>query len=323
MKYFVNLELLMKIASKFAVLAAVAVALTGCATTTYVGPDGYVGYVEDGKVKQGTQQSLMVAGKEIKTTYDDEYVYDATGNVIKHKQTAYYTSDFGKPEFVVFETEFKVVGGKVLPYRVYCNGVAYIEVDYEILNANNAKGEVKQSSPYRYFIQNYAPPLSTSTYPIPLSISLKNCPVDFASDGKFIVKNSTFSQYYGFDYDDVLTLGFDNIVLKHFSYSKSKLDEGYQKSITNKMQAAMYANNSNKMGNNSYAFDYNWEVINDKICQTKTEFSQTSYQFSVYFLADMTYDKAGQLLTETWSANTDGADSKKPPVVIFKRELKY
>lgn len=313
----------MKIASKFAVLAAVAVALTGCATTTYVGPDGYVGYVEDGKVKQGTQQSLMVAGKEITTTYDDEYVYDATGNVIKHKQTAYYTSGFGKPEFVVFETEFKVVGGKVLPYRVYCNGVAYIEVDYEILNANNAKGEVKQNTPYRYFIRNYAPPLSTSTYPRWCSISLNNCPVDFTSDGKFIIKNSTFSPYTGFGYDNVLTLGYDNIVLKHFSYSNAKYYEGLGKSITSKFQAATYASNTSQMKNDSYSFDYNWEVINDKICQIKTEYTETSSQFSVYFLADMTYDKAGQLLTETWSANTDGADSKKPPVVIFKRELKY
>src|SRR5574344_945196 len=115
---------------------------------------------------------MLVAGKDVKTTYEDEFVYDAAGNVIKHKQTEYYDAQGGKPEFVVWETEFKVIGGKVLPYRVSVNGVAYIEVDYEILNANAAKGEVKQSSVNRYFVQNVpTSTLSMSTYPVRWSIS--------------------------------------------------------------------------------------------------------------------------------------------------------
>ena len=314
----------MKAATRAILLITAALALlSGCATT-FVGPQGYVAYRQDGKIKNSKQSALGVDGKEIQSTYEDEFVYDDAGNMLKHKQTEYFGT--GKTKFVVYETNFKVVGGVTLPTTVSVNGTVYMNVDYELLSASTAKGEITQGSVTRYFTQIYRHFLSTATDNVRWNIDLAEYPVDFEADGKFVVNHSSFSPYYGFDKDHVLTLGYDNVVLKRYSYSYADFTAGFKKSFTNSFEASMYEQQTKFWKNSSYSFDYDWAVNGGKICQTKVAFSRTVGTFKVYFEDSMEYDKAGGLTSEIWSvanAPLTGATTKEKPVVVYKQEIAY
>lgn len=299
---------------------ACAVILSGCATT-FSGPMNYVGYSSDGKAKRGNQSSLVTPKGALQSTFDDEYVYDDKGNMLKHKQTEYFSFDTAEQKYVVRETEFKVVGGVVLPTRVSINGTVYIEVDYELLQTNS-KGVVKQTSASRNFTQNYFNYGSLRYEPVQWFIDLDEYSVDFEADGNFVVRNRVYSPYYGFSNENILTLGFDNIVLKHYSYSDAKRIEGFQKSYPEGANSNL-ANYSRAVRNSNYSFDYEWAVINGKICQKKTTFNRSVMGMSVLFVADMTFNEAGQHTSEIWTAAQSADAEKHKPVVVYKRTFEF
>lgn len=312
----------MKAGKSVALLCCAAtLVLAGC-MTTYTGPSGYVGHNGDGKLKHATQSSKLGEQEaSLRNTYEDEYVYDAQGNVLKHKTTEYFAKESDTPQYVVWETEFKVVGGVALPSRVSANGVVYIEVDYQLLTSTN-KGPVSGSVDNRRFSQTTYRPLSS-----PLNyywkVNLENYPVHFEADDKFVETRTTFSPYSGVDTDNVMTLGYDNIVLKHYSFSYEKLAEGIKKSYNNPFEAFTFANVTSDLTGSSFSFDYSWDVKGNKICQTKMSFSRASENANVYFVANMAYDAAGQLTSEVWTA-ADSADAKKSkPVEIYRKSIEY
>ena len=300
---------------RFAALAGMtglALFLASCATV-YRGPSDYVSYSPDGKAKASTTQARVGTNPKIQNTYEDEYVYDAAGNLAKHKQTEYFNYDNSQPSFVVWETDFKVVGGVTLPYRQSANDVVYVEIDYDLLTSQN-KGPVKQGTLDRNFsVQQQVgfDKIYTTWTP-----ELSRFPVDFRADDKYVVSQRTFSPYGGFSTENILTLGYDNIVLRHYLYSHSKLVEGVNKSF----QWNIFQLNSNQsFRSRDSEFTYEWKVIANTIVQTKTTFSETQNKSKLTFEAASDYNDAGQRISEVWTVQTD----KEKPVTLFKQDLTY
>jgi len=295
-----------------AAMTCLAVLLTGCATV-YRGPADYVDYSLEGKAKASTTAALVGTNPKVQNTYEDEYIYDAAGNLVKHKQTEYFKYDSSQPSFVVWETDFKVVGGVTLPYRQSANDVVYVEIDYDLL-ASQSKGAVKQGTLDRHFsVQQQAGFDKVYTTWTP---ELSQFPVDFRADDKFVISQRKFSYYGGFSTENILTLGYDNIVLKHYLYSHAKLVEGVNKSF----QWNLFQMNSNQ----SYRpkdseFNYEWKVIANTIVQTKTTFTETQGTSKMTFEEVAEYNDAGQRGGEVWTSQID----KGKPVTLFKQTLTY
>ncbi|MDC7223397.1 MAG: hypothetical protein PQJ60_06615 [Spirochaetales bacterium] len=296
--------------------------LASCATT-YTGPSSYVGYsTQQGQVVSASQTSKVFGYGELQTTYEDEFVFDDDGNLLKHKQIEYFNTTTSDNKYVVWETEYKVVGDYVLPYRSSINDTVYQEVEYELLQTD-ATGEVTQPTRYRSFIENrYRNGMYGATYPFTWGIDLSNYSVDFSSDGLFVEKEWSYDYYNGYYSRKTLTLGQDNIVLTHYSSSNEKLMEGLKKSYTGMVPATVKQKASALKGSN-YSFDYEWEVINGKICQTNVTFHQTHGSLEIYFLADIEYNEAGLPLSETWKAAHSPDAEKDEPEVIFQNSFVY
>src|SRR5512145_1214274 len=116
------------------VLATVLVA-SSCATSQFVGPTDFVSFRADDTMKSSFQSSALKqdAKEPLVNTYDQECVYDAKGNLVKLKLTEYIDRLGKDKKFIVWETEYKVVGGFAVPASVSANGVAFLEVEYESL----------------------------------------------------------------------------------------------------------------------------------------------------------------------------------------------
>jgi len=292
--------------SKFAfasLCVMAALSLTGCFTmllpdkVAYRGPNDYVAHYNPGKPKTITQTTLTESGKDLQATYDDEFVYDAKGNLVKHKQTEYVEGEKGKKEFVVYETEYKVVGGVVLPASASINGVPYLELEYETLSVT-ATGEVKPTTATRYFLKQVTD-YSYGTRMESFDVSLDNFSVDFKPDDKFIKTITRYSNgYYGTRVTkaNVLSLGFDNVVLKKYSFNLEKMAEGLKKSYTGQ-KAKKFAKAQEELKDSTVSFDFAWEAIGGKICQKKASFFRklkiNGKDDVVYFYADMKYNAAG------------------------------
>jgi hypothetical protein len=293
-------------------LVVAALAMTGCATT-FRGPSNYVDFSWDGKAKSATTSAAVGTAPRLQSTYEDEFVYDNAGNVVKHKQTEYFNYNSPTPNFVVWETDFKVVGGVVLPYRQSANDVVYVEIDYDTLQTQ-AKGAVKQGTTNRRFSAETQ--VGFDKYYSKFNIDLSQFTVDFPADGKFVVSQQTYNPYRGFDSENVLTLGYDNIVLKHYLYSRSKLEEGVSKSY----QGGLFGLGSQpNIKDSNSEFNYEWKVIGNTIAQTKTTFTESYGAATQTFVASAEYNAAGQRTSELWTVqkNTD------KPVTLFQQDLKY
>jgi hypothetical protein len=306
--------------SRLLILASAIALIALASCTSYMGPGGYVPHYTSGQVKTVTQSSVISKGQPPQSTYDDEFVYDAKGNVIKHKQTEYFTDSFDKGKFITWETEFKVVGDVVLPNKVSCNGVTYLEVDYDLLPCK-ATGEIHPTTTKRYFSEKNISLDLNKPSNIYWNVTMDNFPVDFKADGKFIKALDTYSYYTGFGSRDVLTLGYDNIVLTKYFYSYESLMAGMKKSYSG-FAAYNFASNTRFLVGAVYDFKNEWQVVNGKICQTKATFYQKNMSYEVSFVADMKYNAAGDCSEETWTA----APSKDPSAkstVIFKQTYAY
>lgn len=305
-------------------IAAAAIGLiSSCTTVAYYGPSNYVGFSSDDKVKLSEESASFGKSPDVKNTYDDAYVYDVAGNIVKRKVTEYFDYDSKDAKFIVWETEYKQVGGQLLPWRQSVNGVVYVEVEYSLLQAQN-KGRIPLGISERVFTQEVnnnnllSPHVAYNTW----SINTDEYPVDFRRDDRFVVEQARYSSNQGRTLRNVLTMGNDNIVLTRFLYSYEKLTQGIKESYTgyNLRMSQMV-----KLAKDSdVEFNCKWDVIGGKICLTKLDYSAKVYTSNVTFSAAAKYNEAGQRVEETWTVQDDtNANKGKEPRVVFQQKLAY
>ncbi len=297
-----------------AAVVAVLIFTVSCVSTKFYGPTDYVSFRSEDKVKSGTQASQLKDGDALTSTYDDEYTYDDKGNVLKIKQTEYIDRLSKDKKFIVWETESKVIGGSPVPYRVSVNGVVFLEVEYELLTASNT-GDVKEDVFKRNFRRVTTDFLNGTDYET-WTMSIENYDVPFKADDKFVKKVSRFSPYYGEYYENVLTLGYGNVVLKKFSYSREKLAEGMAKSYTGYNYSSDMAKKMAKGVNIDY--NYEWKAIADRVCEMKMTYNSSTLKFE----AASEYNAAGKRTKETWTV-LDYKDKNAKSKVIFEQNLAY
>jgi len=294
--------------------------IVSCTTYSYFGPQSYVSSSTSAKPKSIEQKSVLYATPdEMANTYDEEYIYDAEGKVSKFRQTEYFghASIDGK-KFISWETSYKTISGYTVPESVSVNGEVFMEITYEVLNAK-ASGKIVQDITERRVFVNSSSYLYGDTSSLWYA-DLDAYSVPFDADGKFVTQLTSYGRY-GSDTNNYLTLGQDNIVLKHFSFSQEKLSEGISKSYSDNG----FFNPSrirDSFKGKSVNFDYTWQVLGGKICQTKEVFISGENDEDVTFTADIEYNEAGNRTAETWSVIAKG-DSKEEPVVVFQQNLKY
>lgn len=302
---------------KWAVLTASTALFFSCTTMQLIGPTSYSGFQYTGQLKK-SEMSTGIYGTMNKNfrTYDDEVVYDKDGNVLKEKQTEYLDWTGKNDRFIVWETEYKMLGGQRIPARVLCNGVPFVTVDYTIVTSKST-GAVGQDMNRRQFTQLVKPfmaqPQLTNWNIDPSTFS-----VPFRSDNKFVKQVEKWSRDLGFYTEQAVTLGFDNIVLTGFSYSYEKLAEGLAKSNYRGETTSMQYLSRNSVVD----FKYEWTPVADKLCQTKLSFDGALYGRKTKFLAEMTYNAAGQRTKEVWTT-WDYTKEKPTPVVLFEQNLSY
>jgi hypothetical protein len=297
-----------------AVLAAALMSFS-CMSTKYYGPTDYVSFRSVDKVKTSSQVSALKEGTSpMVSTYDDEFTYDDKGNLIKFKQTEYIDRLAKDKKFIVWETESKVMGGNAVPYRVSANGVPFLEVEYDLLTVQG-NGAVVEDITERTFLRIASSFLTGTDYE-PWGIALGNYDVPFKLDGKFVKEVRRFSPYSGVYYENVLTLGYDNIVLKRFHYSREKLAEGLAKSYTGYNYQSEMAKKLTKGINVDYT--YEWKAIADRICQTK----MTYLSMTLKLEAAEDYDTAGKRIKETWML-ADPREKTPVPLKVFEQTLTY
>jgi hypothetical protein len=298
-----------------AALAALALLVSSCVTWRYNGPTDHVDYRIPEKLKSSTQSSAVKEGNDFTlSTYDEEFTYDEKGNILKVKQTEYIDRISTEKKFIVWETESKVIGGNLVPYRVTANGVPFLEVTYDILTVAG-NGAVVEDIAERSFTR-----VQSSFFTKPIyenwGIALSNYSVGFRADDRFVKEVRRFDPDRGSYLENALTLGFDNIVLKSFHFSREKLAEGIAKSYTGfNLASAMFTKMS--VGIN-VDYSYEWQVIADRICQTKLTYLSLTLKLEV----TEEYNTAGKRIKETWVASNPGTPDQ-PPVKLFEQILTY
>jgi len=296
-------------------VALVSVLMTiSCMSTKYYGPTGYTDFKSADKIKTSSQTSMLKEGSGLVSTYDEEYTYDDKGNIVKVKQTEYIDRLAKDKKFITWETEWKVIGGNPVPYRVSANGVPFVEIDYELLTAQG-KGVVLEDITERTFLRVLTSFLS-GTDVEPWSIALGNYNVPFKVDGKFVKEERRFNIYDGQYTENALTLGYDNIVLKRFHYSREKLAQGLGNCYTGYNYYSEMAKSLTKGINVDYT--YEWKAIADRICQTRMTYTSLTLKLD----ATEDYDVTGKRIKESWVV-ADPRDKDKKQVKIFEQTLTY
>lgn len=297
--------------------AAALVLAAGCASVQYTARSGYVGFNEDGAVTVQQMKKTQLNEDELYSTYDDEFVYDEDGNVIKHIQTEYFNKGEKYDEWVV---EYQIIGGNVLPRSMAVNGVVYMEVEYEILESDH-EGPVYATTGTPQFTQGgnsgFSSLFTGGSAIVDWNLDLENFEVPFRTDGRFVTREGKFGIYTGLSMDKVLSLGYDNIVLKRFYYSSDKYYRGYNLSVADNS-----GNQKEIEDKNNVAFEYDWKVIGGKIAQTGMTVTSNSGDKYMKFFADRQFDDAGRRTHETWKIN-DSKEYSETPLLLFQQDLTY
>jgi len=292
--------------------------MTSCMTTRYIGPTDHVDFRAGEKMRSSAQSSALKDGENqpLVNTYDQENAYDAKGNLIKVKLTEYVDRLSKEKKYIVWETDYKVIGGSVVPASMSANGVPFLQVEYELLaGAADDKEIVADIMNRPVNVEIRASPISAPIYSF-RNIALDEYTVGFAVDGRFVERTI----YYGYNgaahEKNTLTLGWGNIAIKRFYYSMEKLSEGIAKTYTG------YNSNSEmfkKMSKGiSVEYGYEWKVVGSAICQTKMVFTEKDLKLE----ASTDYNADGKRTKETWFLS-DPSDSKSVPRQVFAQELAY
>jgi len=302
-------------------LVAAAMLLTSC-STTYFGPRGYVAADSPTKAKS-TEQRSSVTGENgvVVPTFDEEFVYDDKGNIIKEKQTEYVDPSSADKKFILWETEYKSFGGMIVPATISVNGVVFVEIEWDLLTTKH-DGPVTQDLT-RSFSRYYQNLLLGNTFGS-WRVDLDRYPVAFRSDNKLVKQIQRVIGGY-IDTDNYLTLGYGNIVLKRFSYSYEKLSMGVAKTYAS-FAGYGYASGILEQMNkgNSVEFSYTWQQIGDKICQTSANYKSKIGEVNIDFKAEVEYNASGDRTKETWLlADENSVGKSEKPLKIFEQVLKY
>jgi hypothetical protein len=298
-----------------AVTLAAALALFSCTTVKYLGPLDHVDYRNTEKIKSSRQSSALKDGADsLVNTYDEDYFYDDKGNIIKTTMTEYIERLGKDKKYIVWDTESKVLGGKLVPYRVSVNGVAFMEIEYDLLTVAGS-GEVKADISERNFVRIRSTFMAGTDFQF-WGVALDNYSVGFPSDDKFVKAVRRFDSDKGTYLENILTLGFDNIVLKRFHFSRESLANGVAKSYTGYNFGSQVFKQLTKGQNVDYT--YEWKVIANKICQAKTAYEARDIKLSV----EAGFDAAGKRIGETWFL-TDPRNKDDQPRKVFEQTITY
>ncbi|MBB6480380.1 hypothetical protein [Spirochaeta isovalerica] len=312
----------MKNAKAWAVLAAVIVLATSCTSTRYTARSGYVGFTEDGAVTVQQMKKTSLGEDTLYPTFDDEFEYDENGNVMKHIQTKYFDNGEKYDEWVV---EYQKIGETTLPKSVSINGIVYLEVEYEILESDH-EGKIYPLAGTPNFVQNnggnFLMALFVGSQPIiEWDLDLENFEVPFRNDNRFVTKEESFGIYTGLSVDKVLSLGYDNIVIKKFYYSYDKFNYGFNLSIADSQPGMMKGDGEMKDEYN-VSFVYDWNVAGGKIIQNGMTFTRNHPKGYMKFFTEREFDSTGRRTSEIWKLN-DSVTYVEEPVVLFQQTLTY
>lgn len=299
---------------------AVMVLGMSCSSTTYAVRPEYVGFTDVGAVLVQQTQKTDINSEELYSTYDDEFIYDEEGNVIKHIQTSYFEKGQKYDEWVV---EYQNIGGTTLPRSVAINGVVYMEVEYEILESEHEGSIPQMTSTPRFTQQSGKSVLSffTGAQFYHWEIDLENIEVPFRSDNRFVTTEESFGIYTGLSMDKVLSLGYDNIVLKKFYYSLAKFNQGYNLSMAD-VQSGLFSSTDADTDNHNVTFAYVWGVEGGNLTQKEMTATYNKNGKFIKFFIEREFDSAGRRIEEEWKVN-DSESYIDKPVTLFKQSLAY
>jgi len=300
-------------------ILAGSISLASCSSTFY-GPSSHVNFQTQGKFRSSEQKSNLTGSENsLNNTYDEEFVYDDKGNILKITQTEYIDRLATDKKFFVWTTQYKVVGGQVVPSFMTINGTPFVEVEWEVLQSKH-EGPIVQDT-IRRFGNQINLILLGQAY-LNYRVDLDVYPVSFDEDDKFVESiqriggGSLFNANY-------LTLGYNNIVLKRFKYDYEALAAGLSKTYAgiNSAIAAKITESGNK---SAILFEYEWKVIADKICQVSTLFSSRFQTEQVIFNAKLEHNASGDRTKEVWTvASYSKTFGDKSPMVIYEQNLRY
>lgn len=304
--------------------AALVSLLSGCATSYYRVPDSYKGFRADDDIASSTQQIAYRGDDEaMVNTYDDEFFYDEDGNLIKHVQTEYFNYGEEEPHFYEWETNYVKIGDYVVPSTISVNGIEFAKVEYEIL-AVESEGIFRPgiSAPYFQYVTTSMFSKDTVQSWSAYRPSVSEFSIGFPDDGRFVEEIDTFSQYSGYGSKNVLTMGYDNVVLTRLKYSYERLTDGL--ALSNVGYNPYSANLQKVTRGSNVNFNYEWEIIAGKICATALTYDLTVQNTELTFSSEMEYDDSGRRINEIWTVIDPQMEKKEMDAfVLFEQELTY
>ncbi len=294
-----------KIIIKILAAATLLLVFTGC-VTTYSARRGYVGFSTDDVKSSQQSMKTSLTDEEVFSTYDDEFVYDEDGDVIKHIQTQYFDNGNKYDEYVVV---YQKIDGTILPKSVSINGIVYMEVEYEILSSDH-EGRISEYTSTPKIRQEKQ--IMFSRIPINWDIDIDNFDVPFRSDDHFVSTEEKYAFYTGLSLDKVLTIGYNNIVLKSFYHSPTKYNAGYNISLSNSTSSNGDSPEFFENFTYSTTFTYDWDVIAGKIVQTGMELKESNFGDLVTFEIEREFDDLGRRITELWKIDDSTLKNDEP-----------
>lgn len=280
-----------------------ALTFIGCTTVTYSTHSGYVGFVSDDGVKT-VKQEKNLSGEVLNSTYDDEFIYDEDGDLKQHIQTEYYNNG---SDYITWEVYYQKINGVVLPLQVAVNGQVYMSMEYELMETDN-EGLITPYTSSPSFYRHVSTPLLDSSSS-KWTIDIERFDVPFKADGKYVIRKEKYNYYTGLSSDKVLSLGYDNIVLKSFTYSSSKRLKGIYEG-------------EYPVSDRETSFTFEWDVVGGKLIQPQMTLKETATEEFMHFFVKREFDEQGRRISEQWTAK-DSENNSEEEVMIFNQELTY
>lgn len=309
---------------RIAILTSLLLFTLGCTTIEYATNSDYVGFSYKGVSSAQQSKKTDMISDDLYSTYDDEFVYDEDGNLIKHIQTNYFDNGEKFDEYIV---TYQKIGEYILPESVAVNGVVYMDVEYDLLPTDH-EGRIRGYTSDPTFFRRERNVLLFKDDMVKWQIDIANFDVPFRSDGKFVSTEESFAFFTGLSTDKVLTIGYDNIVLKRFYYSPAKFRSGYDISLG---MGSSEPREVNDDASRNTVFTYEWDVIGGEIVQTGMMVKETLANLGgllaeksdfITFSIEREFDDSGRRISELWKI-LDSAKNPDETITIYSQELNY
>lgn len=316
----------MKLFSKTSIMLSLfllASCLSTNTTSIYQAGSSYRGFSGANMVKS-SEQSMVLNGEydTPKSTYDDEFVYDADGNLIKHTQTEYIHDSDGSEKYIVWEISYNTIGGQVVPGEMSVNGTTFAKLEYEIL-AIEGSGIIRPWAEEPSFQSVESDPLSGAIYSAKSwTISPSAYYLGFKVDGKFVEGRTGYSEYYGFYDIPSISLGWNNIVLNNFFYSYEELINGIALSYDSDDPDSEKL--KEMVEGSVVTIDYEWDLIAGNITLVALACDAKINEDEFEFYIDRDFNSSGQLLEEVWKVSDPELERRSPGgQILFKQIFTY